>query len=485
VRREGAPAAAGGTGALAARSAPLPTRSPRCGGERDAGDEPDLSRDLDLSGLLDGERLQVNHFQRKHDVLHAERISLEALAEEYGTPLYVYSTATLTRHWKVLHRSLAGLDHLVCYAVKASSNLAVLSLFAKLGSGFDIVSGGELYRVLKAGGDPGRVVFSGVGKRDDEIAFALQSGVRVLNIESGPELGRVSVVARRLGVRAPIALRVNPDVDPKTHPYISTGLRENKFGVSVDEAKRLYALAAKDPALEITGVASHIGSQITTVRPFLDAIARVLALAKDLGGQGIRLGHLDVGGGLGITYRDEEPPHPDEYGASIRKALAKWDGQVYLEPGRVLVGNAGVLATRVLYVKRNGRKTFVVVDAGMNDLVRPSYYGAYHTIEPAGAPRPGAKEIVCDVVGPVCESSDFLAQKRRMPAPEAGDLLVVRSAGAYGFAMSSQYNARPRAAEVLVDGGTARLARRRETYADLVRGEDPEPAPRPFSGRRG
>lgn len=420
----------------------------------------------------------MNHFQSKRGVLHAERIPLERLAERYGTPLYVYSTATLTRHWKVLHRSLAGIRHVVCYAVKANPNLAVLSLFARLGSGFDIVSGGELYRVRKAGGDPRKVVFSGVGKRDDEIAFALEAGVRVLNVESAAELGRISVVARRLGVRAPIALRVNPDVDPKTHPYISTGLRDNKFGVSVDEARRLYALAARDPALEVKGVACHIGSQITSVRPFLDAIARVLALTRDLARAGIRVGHLDVGGGLGITYEDEVPPHPDEYGAAIRKALARFPGEVLLEPGRVLVGNAGVLATTVLHVKRSGRKTFVVVDAAMNDLVRPAFYDAFHAIEPARAPGPDAREIVADVVGPICESSDFLAKGRRMREPRAGDLLVVRSAGAYGFAMSSNYNARPRAAEVLVDGDRALVARRRETYADLVRGESARPKAR-------
>jgi diaminopimelate decarboxylase len=426
----------------------------------------------------------VNHFQRKGGVLHAESVPLERLAERYGTPLYVYSTATLTRHWKVLHRSLAGLRHVVCYAVKANSNLAVLSLFARLGSGFDIVSGGELYRVRRAGGDPRKVVFSGVGKTDEEIAFALEAGVRVLNVESAPELARISIVARRLGRRAPIALRVNPDVDPKTHPYISTGLRDNKFGVSVDDARRLYPIAAQDPAFEVKGIACHIGSQITTVRPFLDAIDRVLALARDLGRQGIRFDHLDVGGGLGITYSDETPPDPDEYGAAIKKALARFDGEVLLEPGRVLVGNAGVLATRVLYVKRSGRKTFVVVDAAMNDLVRPSYYGAHHEIERCGPPRPGAREIVCDVVGPICESSDFLARRRRMPEPRAGDLLVVRSAGAYGFSMSSNYNARPRAAELLVDGDRAHVARRRETWADLVRGEAPLPdADRTAPGR--
>ncbi|HEX9242554.1 MAG TPA: diaminopimelate decarboxylase [Anaeromyxobacter sp.] len=419
----------------------------------------------------------MNHFQRKKGVLHAEDVPLEALAERHGTPLYVYSAATLTRHWRVLHRSLTGVRHVVCYAVKANSNLAVLSLFARLGSGFDIVSGGELYRVLHAGGDARKVVFSGVGKTDEEIAFALEAGVRVLNVESAGELGRISVVARRLGRRAPVALRVNPDVDPKTHPYISTGLRENKFGVSVDDARRLYRLAAKDPALEVRGIACHIGSQITHLRPFLDAVARVLALARDLEKDGISLAHVDVGGGLGITYEDEAPPHPDVYGAAIRKALGKFPGEVLLEPGRVLVGNAGVLATRVVGVKRSGRKTFVVVDAAMNDLVRPSYYGAYHAIEPAAAPRPDAREIVCDVVGPICESSDFLAKKRRLPEPRPGDLLVVRSAGAYGFAMSSNYNTRPRAAELLVDGAKVHVARRRETWADLVRGERPLPSP--------
>jgi diaminopimelate decarboxylase len=424
----------------------------------------------------------VNHFQRKRGVLHAESIPLAELAEAYGTPLYVYSTATLTRHWKVLEKALRGIPHLVCYAVKANSNLAVLSLFAKLGAGFDIVSAGELYRVVKAGGDPGKVVFSGVGKRDDEIAFALEQRVKVIDVESAAELARVSIVARRMKVRAPVALRVNPAVDPKTHPYIATGLRESKFGVSVEEARRLYAIAAKDDALLVKGVAMHIGSQITDVGPFLDAIARVLALVDDLAAQGIRLGHLDVGGGLGIQYGDEAPPHPDAYGAAVKKALARYDGEVLMEPGRVLVGNAGVLVTRVLYRKKNGRREFVVVDAAMSDLVRPAFYGAHHAIEPVG--RPATKEIVADVVGPVCESSDFLAQKRRLPEPEAGDLLCVRSAGAYGFAMSSNYNTRPRSAEVLVDGDTAYLARKRETLRDLVRGESATPAGRRFGDRR-
>jgi diaminopimelate decarboxylase len=416
----------------------------------------------------------VNHFRRLRGSLHAEKIPLAGLAAMHGTPLFVYSTATLTRHWRALDRALAGVDHLSCYALKANGNLGVLRVLARLGAGFDIVSGGELFRVLKAGGDPRKVVFSGVGKRDDEIAFALEAGVKVLDVESGPELARVSVIARRLGVRAPIALRVNPDVDAKTHPYISTGLRENKFGVPVGEARRLYALSAKDPALEVRGVACHIGSQITTLRPFLDAVARLRALAVDLGRAGVHLRHLDVGGGLGIPYDGEAPPEPAAYGLALRRALRGFDGQLVLEPGRLLVGNAGVLLTRVLYLKRNGRKAFVVVDAAMNDLIRPALYGAHHAIEPVDAPRRGAREILCDVVGPVCESTDFLARRRRLEEPRPGDLLAIRTAGAYGFAMSSNYNARPRAAEVLVHGDRASLVRRRETYADLVRGEDPE-----------
>jgi len=427
----------------------------------------------------------MNHFQRKGGALLAEEIPLADLAETYGTPLYVYSTATLTRHWKVLDASLKGLRHTLCYAVKANSNLAILSLFARLGSGFDIVSGGELFRVVKAGGDPRKVVYSGVGKRDDEIAFALEAGIRTLNVESAAELARVSIVARKLGARAPIALRVNPDVDPKTHPYISTGLKENKFGVAIDEAKRLYALAAKDPALKITGVACHIGSQITTVKPFVDAAGRVMALVRELQKQGIALDHVDLGGGLGIPYDDETPPGPAEYGKALKGALKGFKGELLLEPGRLLVGNAGVLLTRVLYVKQSGKKTFVVVDAAMNDLVRPAIYEAFHAIEPVETPPKGTREIVADVVGPICESSDFLAKKRKLAEPQHGDLLCVRSAGAYGFAMSSNYNTRPRAAEVLVDGRTALLARRRETWEDLVRGEEPRPKPARFSRKRG
>jgi diaminopimelate decarboxylase len=415
-------------------------------------------------------------------VLCAEKVRLADLARAYGTPLYVYSTATLRRHWSVLNRSLTGVRHLVCYAAKANGNLAVLDLFARLGAGFDIVSGGELYRVLKAGGDPRKVVYSGVGKSDEEIAFALSQRVKCINVESGPELGRVSVVARRLRVRAPVALRVNPDVDPRTHPYIATGLKKSKFGVSVEDARRLYLVAAKDPAIDVRGIACHIGSQITTVAPFLDAIARVRTLARKLTGLGLDVRHLDIGGGLGIQYRDEAPPHPDEYGAAVRRAMKGFRGEVVLEPGRVLVGNAGVLLTRVLYVKRSGRKVFAVVDAAMNDLVRPSLYGAHHDIELVGSEMRSPGTV--DVVGPVCESSDFLARGRKMPVPDAGDLLCVRSAGAYGFSMSSNYNARPRAAELLVSGDAARLVRRREAWPDLVRGEKVRPPARRFPARR-
>jgi len=426
----------------------------------------------------------VHRFTYRNHELYCEDVSLDRIAREVGTPAYVYSHVTLERHFRVFHEALAERRHLICYSVKANSNLALLRALVRLGAGADVVSRGELYRALRAGADPRAIVFSGVGKRDDEIAFALGQGVKVIDVESAEELARVSEVARRVKKRAPIALRVNPAVDPKTHPYIATGLRESKFGVSVDEARRLYALAAGDPALRIQGVAMHIGSQITEVAPFLDAIGRVRELVKDLARQRIRVGHLDVGGGLGIQYRDEEPPSPDAYAGAVKKALRGFDGEILLEPGRVLVGNAGVLVTRVLYRKQNGRRRFVVVDAAMTDLVRPAFYGAHHTIEPVAPPA--RESIVCDVVGPVCESSDFLAQKRRLPEVLAGDLLCVRSAGAYGFAMSSNYNTRPRAAEVLVDGDTAYLARARETVADLIRGERARPPARRFGahGRR-
>jgi diaminopimelate decarboxylase len=423
----------------------------------------------------------VNHFQRRRGILHAERIPIPDLAEAYGTPLYLYSSATITRHWRVLNRSLTGVPHLLCYAVKANSNLAVLSMLARLGSGFDIVSAGELWRVRRAGGDPRKVVFSGVGKRDDEIAGALRAGVRLLNVESGSELGRIAAVAGRLRRRAPVAIRVNPNVDAGTHPYVSTGREENKFGVSPAEALALARAAAGDRRLSFMGIGCHIGSQITRVAPFVAALRRLRALADRLGSAGIPVETLDLGGGLGIRYREESPPDPGAYGRALRDGLRGFRGKVILEPGRVLVGNAGVLITRVVALKTNGRRRFAVVDAGMNDLVRPSLYGAYHAIEPVG--RPARRQARYEVVGPVCESADFLGRGRTLPELAEGDLLCIRTAGAYGFAMAGNYNSRPRPAEILVDEGKAMVARARETLPDLARGETPRPRGRRFTGR--
>lgn len=414
----------------------------------------------------------MHHFRYVRGVLHGEGVSLPSLAQSLGTPLYVYSRATLERHYRVMDDALAGRPHLVCYAVKASSNLAVLGVLARLGSGFDIVSGGELERVLRAGGDPAKVVFSGVGKTAAELERALHVGVRMFNVESEPELELLDVVARRAGVRAPVSLRVNPDVDPKTHPYISTGLEAHKFGVPMAEARRLYRRAAGLANLEVRGVDCHIGSQITELSPFLDALARVKALVLELRADGLPVDHLDLGGGLGIPYGDETPPSPAEWGLAIKDALADLpDVTLVVEPGRVVAGNAGVLLTRVLYVKRGASKTFVVTDAAMNDLMRPTLYGAFHAIEPVREPAPDAPASAVDVVGPVCESGDFLAKDRTLPETQPGALLAVMSAGAYGFVMSSNYNTRPRPAEVMVDGDRWHLVRRRETFEDLVRGE--------------
>ncbi len=413
----------------------------------------------------------MNHFQYRGGELCCEEVPLEAIADLHGTPIYVYSKATLTRHYKAFDAAFKGQPHLVCYSVKACSNLAVLSTLAKLGSGFDIVSGGELFRVLKAGADPKKVVYSGVGKRDDEIAFALKSKILLFNVESDGELERIDAVAKRLKAKARVTVRVNPDVDPKTHPYISTGLEVSKFGIPMKRAKELYALAAKLPRIEVAGVDCHIGSQLTEVRPFLDALERVKKLVVELRSDGHRIEYLDLGGGLGITYADEAPPHPRDYGAELKKALAGLGVTLVLEPGRVIVGNAGALVTRVLYRKKGAKKEFVVVDAAMNDLLRPSFYEAFHAIQPARKAR-AKKTVKADVVGPICESGDFLAKDRVVADVQPGDVLAVMSAGAYGFAMSSNYNSRPRAAEVLVDGSKVLVARRRETLADLVRGED-------------
>ena len=414
----------------------------------------------------------MDHFEYRDGVLHAEGVALPAVAERFGTPCYVYSAATIRRHYRVFDEALAGIDHDICYAVKANGNLGVLGLLADLGSGFDIVSVGELERVITAGGDPARVVFSGVGKRVDEIERALEVGIACFNVESEAELERIDSVARRMGVRAPISLRVNPDVDAQTHPYIATGLKENKFGVDIQKAPVLYQRAAGLDGLSIRGVDCHIGSQLTQLAPFRDAVQRVLALIDRLAEQGIEIGHLDVGGGLGIRYRDEEPPSPAAYAENIRDLVAGRDLKLVFEPGRVLVGNAGVLLTRVEVLKPGAQaedKHFAIVDAAMNDLLRPALYDGWHAIVPV-AEASAAATRPWEIVGPICETGDFLGHDREL-ALDTGDLLAVRTAGAYGFAMASSYNARPRPAEVMVDGDAVHEVRARESIADLMRGE--------------
>jgi diaminopimelate decarboxylase len=401
--------------------------------------------------------------------LYAEDLPLEQVAARFGTPCYVYSRATLERHWRVFDDALAGQPHLVCYAVKANSSLAVLQVLARLGSGFDIVSVGELQRVLAAGGDPGRVVFSGVGKRTEEMRTALQAGIRCFNVESDVELYRLNDVAASLGCIAPVSLRVNPDVDARTHPYISTGLRDNKFGIDVNTALDTYRIAADLPNIDTIGIDCHIGSQLTTVTPFVDALARVLQLVDRLAQENIVLRHIDLGGGLGIAYQHSDtPPSPDSYVQALLAALSGRKLELLLEPGRAIVGNAGVLLTRVEYLKHTAHRNFAIVDAAMNDLQRPALYNAWHEIVPV-QPRTGSA-LVYDVVGPVCETGDFLGKNRVYHLAE-GDLLAIRSAGAYGFSMSSNYNTRPRAAEIMVDGAEAHVIRERETVADLYRGE--------------
>ena len=401
--------------------------------------------------------------------LQAEDVDLAGIAERFGTPCYVYSRATLERHWRVFHEALGAHPHLICYAVKANSSLAVLQILAQLGSGFDIVSAGELARVLKAGGDPARIVFSGVGKRVDEMRRALDIGIRCFNVESEPELLRLNEVAASAGTRAPVSLRVNPDVDAGTHPYISTGLRDNKFGIDIESALDVYQRAASLPHLNVTGIDCHIGSQLTDTAPFVDALARVLGLVDRLQENGIQLAHIDVGGGLGIPYAQRDnPPMPDAYARSLLQLMSGRPQELLLEPGRAIAGNAGVLLTRVEYLKHTAHKNFAIVDAAMNDLQRPALYDAWHDIVPVQQ-RDGATTSY-DIVGPVCETGDFLGKQRELALGE-GDLLAVRSAGAYGFTMSSNYNSRPRAAEVMVDGAQAFLIRDRETLDDLTRGE--------------
>ncbi|MBA1258222.1 MULTISPECIES: diaminopimelate decarboxylase [Pseudomonas] len=405
--------------------------------------------------------------------LHAEGVALSAVAQEFGTPAYVYSRAHIEGQYRAYTDALAGLPHLVCFAVKANSNLGVLNVLARLGAGFDIVSRGELERVLAAGGDPHRVVFSGVGKTRDDMRRALEVGVHCFNVESTDELERLQQVAAELGVVAPISLRVNPDVDAGTHPYISTGLKENKFGIDIADAEAVYARAAELPNLDILGVDCHIGSQLTTLPPFLDALDRLLALIDRLAERGIVLRHLDLGGGLGVRYRDEQPPLAGDYIQAIRERIAGRNLTLVFEPGRFIVANAGVLLTRVEYLKHTAHKDFAIVDAAMNDLIRPALYQAWMAVEPVTARQGDARRY--DLVGPICETGDFLAKDRELVLAE-GDLLVIRSAGAYGFTMSSNYNTRGRAAEVMVDGDQAHLVRRRETLEELFAGESRLPA---------
>ncbi len=413
----------------------------------------------------------MNHFHYRGRELYAEDVPLSRIAEEVGTPTYVYAAATLRRHYRVLDGAFAALPHLLCYSVKACSNLAVLKLFADEGSGFDIVSGGELDRVLRAGGNPSRVVFAGVGKTADEMAAALRAGILLFNVESAEELSALDEVGRRMGRRAPFAIRVNPEVDPKTHRYIATGLKTSKFGVDFAEARRLYEKSRSMKGVQPRGVDCHIGSQLTDTRPVRQAIEKVADFYRALLGRGLSLQYLDIGGGLGITYREERPPSVHEYAAAVFEPVKGLNATLVLEPGRVLVGNAGVLLTRVLYRKKTPARRFVVVDAGMNDLIRPALYEAHHELLPV-VKRAGRATSV-DVVGPVCESSDVLARGRKLVEPRPGDLCVLLSAGAYGMSMASNYNSRPRPAEVLVDKDRFRVVRRRESVEDLWRLESP------------
>ena len=408
----------------------------------------------------------MDFFQYKNEQLYVEDLPVKQLAEEFGTPLYIYSRATLERHWHAFDSALGKHPHLICYAVKANSNIGILNVMAKLGSGFDIVSQGELERVLAAGGEASKVVFSGVAKSRAEIMRALEVGIRCFNVESVAELHHINQIAGEIGKVTPISLRVNPDVDAHTHPYISTGLKENKFGVSVDEAREVYKLAATLPHVKITGMDCHIGSQLTELQPFLDATDRLIRLMEQLKEDGITLKHLDLGGGLGVTYTDETPPHPSDYATALLNKLKDYeDLEIILEPGRAIAANAGILVAKVQYLKSNESRNFAITDTGMNDMIRPALYEAYMNIIEIDRTL-GREKAIYDVVGPVCETSDFLGKQRELAIAE-GDYIAQRSAGAYGASMSSNYNSRPRTAEVLVDGNKAHLIRRRENLSEL------------------
>jgi diaminopimelate decarboxylase len=411
----------------------------------------------------------MHHFQYRNKELHCEDVRVSRIAREIGTPFYLYSYATLRQHFRAFDDAFRDVTHLTCFAMKSNSNLTILKLFALEGGGVDIVSGGELYRALKAGVDPKKIVYSGVGKTGEDMEYALQSQILMFNAESSQEILLLNEIAGRMGKKAAISIRVNPDIDPQTHPYISTGLRENKFGIDIRQALEEYTRVSRLKNLTVSGVSCHIGSQLTRLSPFVDALRKLKGLIRQLRGMGIAVSYLDLGGGLGITYDQEEPPHPREYAKAIQDELNVQDITVILEPGRVIVGNAGILVTRVLYKKTTAEKSFLIVDAAMNDLIRPSLYGSYHAIEPVRVLDRG--KIKADVVGPICESSDFLAKDREIDSFEAGELLAVMSAGAYGFTMSSNYNSRPRIAEVLGKGDGYHVIRSRESYKDLVRGE--------------
>ena len=411
----------------------------------------------------------MDHFEYRQGKLHCEDVPIEVLAETYGTPLFVYSRATLERHWHAFDQALADYDHLVCYAIKANSSLAVLNVLARLGSGFDIVSGGELQRVLQAGGEAKRIVFSGVGKQAGEIEAALAADILCFNIESEQELDRINEIAAAMGKTARVSFRVNPDVDAKTHPYISTGLKDNKFGIAFTDAESVYLKAASLANIEVIGMDCHIGSQLTEMSPYIDAFDRLLELIEKLGAQGINIHHLDLGGGLGIRYRDEAPPLPAEWASALAGRLKNFVGTIVIEPGRAIAGNAGILVSRVNYLKHGADKNFAVIDAAMNDLIRPSLYGAWQEIIRVEA-NSDADEKVYDVVGAICESSDFLGKDRALRLRQQ-DLLAIRSCGAYAFGMSSNYNTRTRAAEIMVDGDQHYCVREREQFSDLIRGE--------------
>lgn len=408
----------------------------------------------------------MDYFQYQQAQLMAEQVPVKHIAQQYGTPLYIYSRATLERHWHAFNNALGDHPHLICFAVKSNPNIAILNIMARLGSGFDIVSQGELERVLVAGGEPSKIVFSGVAKTETEIARALEVGIRCFNVESVAELYRINQVAGEMGKTAPISLRVNPDVDARTHPYISTGLKENKFGISVAEARNVYQLANQLPHIQITGMDCHIGSQLTELQPFLDATDRLIVLMEQLKQDGIQLKHLDLGGGLGVPYTNENPPHPSEYASALLDKLKAYhELEIILEPGRAITANAGILVTKVEYLKHNEDRHFAIVDAGMNDMIRPALYQAYMNIIEVDRTLTRDKAVY-DVVGPICETSDFLGKQREL-AIAAGDYLAQRSAGAYGASMSSNYNSRSRTAEVMVDGDQVHLIRRRETLEEL------------------